>query len=243
MKNILIIGANSSITRDCIKIWSKQNNKFFFVARDIDELNKFMSQIEYNHIDFNNKYIIDLNNIEDHIEIFNRAKAYLKKIDIVFICYGTLPNQSECEKNFHLLSKEINTNATSKISIINLAIKNLDENSTIAVVTSVAGDRGRSSNYIYGACQSMVNEYISGIRQKLHGSKIRLLTIKPGLIDTKMTNHFKKNFLWTKSDVAAKKITEAVNSQKDEVYIPFYWYFIMKVIKIIPTKIFKRLKF
>ena len=237
MKNILIIGANSSITRDCIKIWSKQNNKFFFVARDIVELNKFMSQIEYNHIDFNNKYILDLNNIEDHIEIFNRAKAYLKKIDIVFICYGTLPNQSECEKIFIYYQKK------SKISIINLAIKNLDENSTIAVVTSVAGDRGRSSNYIYGACQSMVNEYISGIRQKLHGSKIRLLTIKPGLIDTKMTNHFKKNFLWTKSDVAAKKITKAVNSRKDEVYIPFYWNFIMKVIKIIPTKIFKRLKF
>ena len=78
---------------------------------------------------------------------------------------------------------------------------------------------------------------------KIARVKIRLLTIKPGLIDTKMTNNFKKNFLWTKSDVAAKKITEAINSRKDEVYIPFYWYLIMKVIKIIPVKIFKRLKF
>ena len=111
---------------------------------------------------------------------------------------------------------------------------------TIAVISSVAGDRGRASNYVYGSAKAMITSFTSGLRQRLHKSNVTIVTIKPGFVDTPMTASFKKGLLWVKPAAVAVKIVQAIDTRKDEVYAPGFWWAIMIVIKAIPTIVFKK---
>ena len=112
---------------------------------------------------------------------------------------------------------------------------------TLAVIGSVAGDRGRKSNYCYGAAKGAVDSFLSGLRAELLSSNVNVLNIKPGFVDTPMTSEFKKGFLWRSADFVAGDIDKAVVKGKSVVYTPWFWRFIMLIIKCIPEVIFKRL--
>jgi short-subunit dehydrogenase len=112
---------------------------------------------------------------------------------------------------------------------------------TIAVISSVAGDRGRQSNYVYGAAKGMVTRFLQGLRNRLAKRGVQVLTIKPGFVDTPMTAAFKKGALWAQPDAVARGIVAAVDAGKDEVYLPGFWRLIMAIIRHIPEPIFKRL--
>jgi short-subunit dehydrogenase len=113
---------------------------------------------------------------------------------------------------------------------------------TIAIISSIAGERGRASNYVYGSAKAMVTTFASGLRQRLHKFNVDVVTIKPGLIDTPMTASFKKGFLWKKPAFAAVKIVRAIDRRKNEVYVPAFWWLVMMVIKVIPNSIYNKLK-
>ena len=114
---------------------------------------------------------------------------------------------------------------------------------TIAVISSVAGERGRASNYVYGSSKALVTTFASGLRQRLDKFNVKVLTIKLGSVDTPMTSKFKKGLLWSTPQNVAKKIVQSIDSGKDEVYLPGFWYLIFLVIKSIPNSIFKKLHF
>ena len=165
-------------------------------------------------------------------------------IDKVLICYGTLPNQKECEISVAATMEEIFTNSLSKISLLT-KLSNLMEKENrgkILVVSSVAGDRGRRSNYIYGSSIAMLNTFISGLRQRLDKSGISLITIKPGYVDTPMTASFNKNIIWSDADFIGKKIASISEKNKPIVYLPSFWWAIMLFIKSIPENLYKKLK-
>ncbi len=113
---------------------------------------------------------------------------------------------------------------------------------TIAVIGSVAGDLGKASNYVYGSAKAAVQVFTEGLRQRLHRSNVNVLLIKPGLVDTPMTEKFQKNRLWASSGQVAADIVRAVNKQKDVVYTPGYWRFIIGGLRLIPTRLFKRVQ-
>jgi short-subunit dehydrogenase len=138
--------------------------------------------------------------------------------------------------------QEINTNALSTIALLTEIANRFQvkKNGTIAVISSVAGDRGRASNYIYGSAKAMITTFTSGLRQRLYKSNVAIVTIKPGFVDTPMTSEFKKGLLWAKPNYVAKKIVEAIDKKKNEIYVPIFWWGIMALIKILPEKIFKR---
>jgi short-subunit dehydrogenase len=112
----------------------------------------------------------------------------------------------------------------------------------IAIISSVAGDRGRQSNYVYGSAKGMLNIFTSGLRQRLYKSGVSVLTVKPGFVDTPMTANFKKGFLWSSPSLIAKLIVAGSEKANTEIYAPKYWWLIMFVIKIIPTNIFIKFK-
>jgi short-subunit dehydrogenase len=112
----------------------------------------------------------------------------------------------------------------------------------IAVISSVAGDRGRASNYVYGSTKAMITAFTSGLRQRLYKSNVAVVTIKPGFVDTPMTASFKKGLLWAKPAAVAAMIVRAIDKRKDEVYVPPFWQAAMIVIKMIPTIFFKKIK-
>ena len=109
------------------------------------------------------------------------------------------------------------------------------------IFSSVAGDRGRASNYVYGSAKAMVTAFTSGLRQRLHKSNVAVVTIKPGFVDTPMTAGFKKGLLWVKPESVAKKISRAIDHREGEDYAPTFWWLIMLVIKFIPENLFKKL--
>jgi hypothetical protein len=106
----------------------------------------------------------------------------------------------------------------------------------------VAGDRGRQSNYVYGAAKSMVSTFLQGLRNRLNGRGVHVLDIKPGFVDTPMTAEFKKGALWATPDQVAKAIVRAIKKRQNTLYTPFFWAGIMWIIRMIPEFIFKKLK-
>ncbi len=243
MTKILIIGVTSAIAEHCSRIWAARGDTLFLVARNQERLQTIAADLKVRGASNIGTYCMDLNNIEGHQAMLDRVEETLSGIDIVLIAHGTLSNQAACQQSVTETLSEIQTNALSTISLLTLIANRFEANQagTIAVISSVAGDRGRGSNYVYGSAKAMVTTFTSGLRQRLYKSQVALVTIKPGFVDTPMTADFQKGLLWTKPATVAAKIAKAIDLRKDEVYVPSFWWGIMLVIKAIPESIFKKL--
>lgn len=243
MKKILIIGATSSIAEHCARLWVARGDSLFIVARDAERLEVIAADLKLRGDTDVLSHCMDMNNLEEHGAMLDTAEFKLNGIDTVLIAYGTLPNQNICEQDVAKTIEEIKTNALSIIALLTLLANRFEEKraGTIAIISSVAGDRGRASNYVYGSAKSMVTTFTSGLRQRLHKSNVNVVTIKPGFVDTPMTKGIKKGLLWAKPNVVSKKIIEAIDSQRKVVYVPGFWFVIMMIIKIIPEIIFVKI--
>jgi decaprenylphospho-beta-D-erythro-pentofuranosid-2-ulose 2-reductase len=243
VKKILIIGATSAIAEATARIWAQRGDELFLVARNQERLNVIAEDLKVRGSSGVNSYCMDANNFEEHLPMLDKAFGMLGKIDIVLIAHGTLSNQKECEQSVELTMQEIKTNALSAIALLTHLANRFEKQGagTIAVISSVAGDRGRASNYVYGSSKAMVTSFTSGLRQRLYKSGVSVVTIKPGFVDTPMTAEFKKGLLWTKPEAIAKNIINAVDKNKNEVYAPNFWIVIMSVIKIIPQYVFNKI--
>src|SRR5690606_11893908 len=160
----------------------------------------------------------------------------------VLIAHGTLPDQERIQDSVEDTLREIQTNALSYISLLTLLAKFFEQqHGCIAVISSVAGDRGRRSNYVYGTAKGAVSLFTSGLRVRLNKAGVSVVTIKPGFVDTPMTAHLKKNPLYAKPNKVGKRIYTAMLKGEDIVYVPWFWRYIMLVIGHIPARLFKRL--
>lgn len=195
MKNILVIGATSAIAQAFVRSMAVGDNRLVLVARDIDKLNAVKNNIRIKNDVNIATFVLDVNHHDKIDDMLNSAKSFLDHINIILIAHGTLPNQEKCNSNINLARQEFNTNATSTILLCQ-KIGNLLEkqkSGLLAVITSVAGDRGRQSNYIYGSAKGAVNIFLQGLRNRLTKSDVSVLTVKPGFVDTPMTAHLSKN--------------------------------------------------
>ncbi len=246
MKNIIIFGANSAIAKECVNLWSGKNN-FYLIVRDKTKFDKFAAKLKIKNHGFVKIIEADLSNFNLHSQIWTQIinDKDIKKIDVLFLAQGKLENQITIQDNFNLIHENIKINVLSVISIITLATKTFEKQreGTIAVISSIAGDKGRSSNYIYGSSKAMLSCFLSGLRQRFSKSNVNILTIKPGIINTPMTKDLKKSFLSTSPKNAAKLIVKSIDKKKNVIYVPFFWFFIILIIKLIPEKIFKKLSF
>jgi short-subunit dehydrogenase len=243
-KKILIIGATSTIAKHCSKIWAQREDQLYLVARNEERLKTITADLKLLGAKEVFGHRMDLNDIEHHAEMLDTAVEAMGGIDTVLIAHGTLPNQKACEQSMEKALAEIKTNAISTISLLT-HIANIFEvkrAGTIAVISSVAGDRGRASNYVYGSAKAMVTAFTSGLRQRLHKSNVAVITIKAGLVDTPMTAAFKKGMIWAKPATVAAMIVHAVDKKKNEVYVPAFWWLVMLIIRLLPSSIFKRTK-
>ena len=243
-KKILIVGATSAIAEHCSKIWSKRGDELYLVARNKERLKNIVADLKGCSSSQIHHYQMDLNDLRGQAVMLDAAQAKMGSIDIVFIAHGKLSNQKICEQSVELTLEEIKTNALSTISLLTQVANRFETNRSgvIAVISSIAGDKGRASNYVYGSAKAMVTTFASGLRQRLYKSNVAVITIKPGFVDTPMTASFKKGFLWTKPGPIAEKIVQAIDKKKDEVYVPAFWWAVMLIIKIIPISLFKILK-
>ena len=242
---VLIIGATSAIAKATARIYAQQNCSLHLIARNGEQLEALRSDLLVRGAKTANSSVLDLNKFAEHGKLLGAAIEELGGVDIALICHGSLPDQEKVEISFKQAQKEINTNGLSVISLLTeLAPTFIEQHGgTLAVISSVAGDRGRQPNFVYGAAKSLVSTYLQGLRGKLLTHNVHVIDIRPGLVDSPMTAQFPKGPLWASPEQVAQKIVKSIQRGSHTVYAPGYWRAIMFGVRIIPDFIFKQLKF
>jgi len=243
MKNMLILGASSAIAEKLAQAYAKQGHRLYLVARSQERLNHIADDLKVRGAGEVTALATDLSDTSGHGALVSAAVNKLGRLDLVLVAYGSLGDQAACEASAAETLAELNTNCISVISLLTLLATAMERQASgcLAVLSSVAGDRGRQSNYVYGTAKGALSIFLQGLRNRLDRHGVHVLTIKPGFVDTPMTRDFKKGLLWVGPETIARGIVRAINKRKDVVYLPFFWRYIMLLIRLIPERIFKRM--
>lgn len=245
MKKVLIFGANSAIAGACARIWAGQGAAFYLVARDPGKLHALAADLAARGAAAAHELQADANDIPGHATAVEAAARTLGGIDIVLIAHGSLPDQAACEADPAVMAREFATNAVSVVSIMTVAANVLEtqRSGAIGVISSVAGDRGRPSNYVYGSAKAAVSTFAEGLRARLFRAGVSVTDIRPGFVATPMTQGLNLPPLLVAQPAAvARRITAGIERRADVVYVPAFWALIMLLIRCIPGALFKRLK-
>jgi len=243
MKRILVIGATSAIAEACARQWAVRGEALAVAGRSLDRTNVIAADLKIRGASGSHALHLDVLDASRYEAVVQQAVAALGGLDIVLMAHGVLPDQAACEADPGLMRESFEVNALSVLALGTLLANVLAKqgHGTLAVIGSVAGDRGRASNYVYGAAKATVAVFLQGLRQRLARHGVQVLTIKPGFVDTPMTQAFSKGILWAQPDKVARDIVRAVDHGKDVLYTPAFWRFVMLVIRAVPERIFKRL--
>ncbi|MGB4782662.1 SDR family oxidoreductase [Candidatus Methylomirabilis sp.] len=240
---MLIIGATSEIAYETGKLFAAERAWLFLVGRHPEKLAAVADDLQVRGAGRVEIFSLDLTELDRHQELLAKATEALGGLDAVLIAHGTLPNQRACEQSVPDTMKEFATNCLSVISLVTLLANYCEQQryGSIAVITSVAGDRGRRSNYVYGAAKGAVDLFLQGVRSRLANAGVSVITIKPGFVDTPMTAALPKNALFASAHAVGKGIYKAMLRPKDVVYLPWFWRWIMAIVKVVPESLFKRM--
>ena len=244
MKRVLIIGASSAIAAACARCWAAQGSEFFLVARDAEKLEQTAADLRAVGAAAVNCHRMEANDVAAHGAMLEHCLAALPQIDIALIAHGTLPDQQRCEQEVDTALREFANNATSTIALLTLLANQFDRQrgGCLAVISSVAGDRGRPSNYLYGTAKAAVSTFCEGLRARLAKVGVAVVTIKPGFVDTPMTRGLPlPAALVATPQQVARRIVAGLERGASVVYAPAFWWLIMLVIRSIPQPVFKRL--
>ncbi|HEY3697828.1 MAG TPA: SDR family oxidoreductase [Spongiibacteraceae bacterium] len=242
-QHIVIIGATSAIAEACARRWAERPAQFFLVARNSVRLEQIKSDLQARGASADS-YLLDANDLSAHAAMVGAANQTLGRIDIVLVAHGTLADQKACEQSAANAVAEIGTNGTSAISLLTHFANVLEaqRSGTLAVISSVAGERGRPSNYVYGAAKAMVTAFCEGLRARLFKIGVHVLVIKPGFVATPMTAGMNLPAALTATpEVVAIDIDNAIRRKRDVLFTPWFWRWIMLIIRLIPSAIFKKL--
>jgi decaprenylphospho-beta-D-erythro-pentofuranosid-2-ulose 2-reductase len=243
MRKILIVGATSAMAEACARLWAQRGDRLYLAARNEAQLKSVADDLKARGASHVGYKIFDANQFDQHGALLAAATQFMDGLDTVLIAHGTLSDQERAQTDVAYALGEISTNGTSVVSLMSLAGEQLAKQGkgAIAVISSVAGDRGRQSNYVYGSAKALVSAFASGQRQRLSKQGVNVITIKPGFVDTPMTAHLKKGALWAKPDQVARDISNAIDKGRSIVYTPGFWRFIMLIIKHIPEFVFVKI--
>ena len=256
--NIVIIGANSAIAKATARLYAEEGAGLFLIGRDGDRLQQLAADLRVRGASAVHNLQLDLAETGRHARALEQAAEALPRIDAVLICYGDLPDQDQVALDSEAAQDALTVNGTSQVSLLSAAARTLaaqaeasqsdrDANglsfpAVIAAVTSVAGDRGRQTNYVYGAAKALVSTYLQGLRGRMLPYNVHVVDIRPGLVDSPMTAHLEKGPLWSSPQQVARCIQRGIAKRRYTVYAPGYWRLIMFIIRCIPESLFKRLK-
>jgi decaprenylphospho-beta-D-erythro-pentofuranosid-2-ulose 2-reductase len=243
MKKVLIVGATSAIAEATARIFAERGDALFLVGRNTTALENIATDLRVRGAKEVGVHTMDANELAAHEPMLDRAEDLLGGLDTVLIAYGTLSDQKACERSATLTVQEIGNNGVSVTALLTHIANRFEQRraGSIAVISSVAGDRGRQSNYVYGSAKALVTAFLSGLRQRLYKAGVAVITIEPGFVDTPMTAAFRKGLLWAKPQQVATGIVRAIDRSAAVVYLPGFWRLIMLVIRLIPERLFERL--
>lgn len=242
-KSILLVGATSSIARALASAMAQDGLALHLAARDGFEVERIAQDLMIRYQVQVSWSVIDAENYSQHQELINQVVHNLGSLDGAIVSLGELGNQQEAQADFAKAQKIIESNYTGVASILTHVANHLEtqKKGFIIGISSVAGDRGRQSNYIYGSAKGALSLFLQGLRNRLVKSNVHVMTVKPGFVDTKMTFGMSGLFLVATPEDIANGIMKALNNKKNIVYLPWFWWGIMTIIKSIPENIFKKM--
>ena len=244
MKRVLIIGATSAIATACARLWAVQGSEFFLVARNAEKLQQTAADLQGRGAKNVTLHEMDATDSQAHPAMLSSCMAALGQIDIALIAHGTLPDQKACEQDVNIALQELANNSTSVIALLTILANQFEIQrcGTLSVISSVAGDRGRPSNYLYGTAKAAVSTFCEGLRARMFKVGVHVMTIKPGFVDTPMTKGLPlPGPLVAKPEQVAQRIVAGIERKANILYTPGFWALIMLIIRSIPNPIFKRL--
>ncbi len=244
-KRIVIIGATSAIAEHCARLWlAKQQAELTLLGRDARRIERVATDLKVrspqSEIRVAQAEFLD----PEAINATVRDIVKSGRVDIVLIAHGSLPDQPECQNELLSCRDALEINGISPVLYAEAFAKEMEKSNhgTIALIGSVAGDRGRKSNYVYGAAKGLVTRYAQGLQHRFASSGVKVVLIKPGPTATPMTVHLKgKGAKLAPVEGVAKQIVEGVESGKPAIYAPGKWWLIMMVIRHLPSIVFNKL--
>jgi short-subunit dehydrogenase len=245
-KRVVIIGATSSIAEHCARLWVSENAvDLILVGRDFDKTELVAADLRVRSPESNAKSIAaDFVNpaaIKELVDGFYRDGV----VDLVLIAHGSLPDQQLCQADLNLCQDAITVNGLSPVLFAEAFAGHMQVNNTgtLAIIGSVAGERGRKSNYVYGAAKGLLTRYVQGLQHRLAHTLVKVVLIKPGPTDTPMTAHLKQQGAkLARPESVANGIVQGIKQGKAVIYVPGKWALIMMIIRHLPAVIFNRLE-
>lgn len=242
MKTVLLLGATSDIGQALAEKFATEGYGLLLAGRNMDHLQDIRNDLKIRHEIAAQCYHFEALDYSSHAEFY----AQLPGTPDVTICiFGYLGSQEKAETDWQECEQILDVNYKAAVSILNVVASSYEQQGSgvIVGISSVAGDRGRQSNYFYGSAKAGFTAYLAGLRNRLFKSHVHVLTVKPGFVNTKMTEGLDlPGPLTAEPRQVASATYKAVNKKKNTIYVLGVWWFIMTIIKLIPEVVFKRLK-
>ncbi len=243
ISNVLVLGATSAIAAATCRLLAVPSTRFVLVARSRTKLEAVAADLRTRGAGAVSIVALDLNETAAHPELMAHSVAALGSIDLALIAHGILGDQQQAEAGYREAEAVLQTNLLSTVSAVTWLANYFEarKQGCLAVISSVAGDRGRKSNYVYGASKGALNIFLEGVRNRVDRHGVQVLTIKPGFVATPMTAHLPQGPLFARPAVIGRGILRAIEQRRDVVYLPGFWAPIMWIIRSIPERIFKKM--
>jgi len=241
MSYLLILGAKSDIAKAVAKEYAQNGYDLYLAARNVDELEPFSNDIKIRYEKEAKRVTFDALDFESHQSFYESLDP--KPLGVIS-AIGYLGVQEKAQNDFKEAQKIIETNYTGCVSILNIIANDYEQHKKgfIIGISSVAGDRGRKSNYIYGSAKAAFSAYLSGLRNRLNDANVQVLTVKPGFVNTQMTKGMDlPEKLTAQPEEVAQDIYTDQQKGKDVIYTKWKWKWVMMIIKLIPEFIFKKM--
>jgi len=242
MSTVLILGATSDIGAAIAKKFASEKYNVQLAARNAEYLKPLQSDLQIRYGIQSFIYSFDAGKFETHQPFYNSLST---KPDVTVYVIGYMNENEKVINDWNESHRTINANYTGAVSILNIIAADYAKkgSGTIVGISSVAGNRGRQSNYIYGSAKAAFTAYLSGLRNKMYHSNVHVLTVLPGFVYTKMTEHLTlPKPLTAKPEQVANAVYNGVIKKKNILYVKWFWRWIMRIITSIPEGMFKKRK-
>jgi len=239
MRRVLILGATSAIAQEIGRAFARRGASLFLVGRNPERLQAVAEDLRTRGAAAVETEVLDLDDRSRHAELLEHADP----LEVVVLAHGVLGDPGQTGREPGAAERVLETNLVGPVSLLTLAAQRMEARQAgcIVALSSVSGDRGRGKNAVYGASKAGLTAFLSGLRNRLFRSGVRVVTVKPGLVDTPMTAHLPRSPLFASPARVASDVVRAVEHGGDVVYSPWWWRWVMLVIRLIPERVFKRL--
>ena len=241
--NIFLVGANSGIARSCLDLWAPSGARVYLVARDPQRLEETVSRFQEMGGELAGSEILDLSQPGQGAAMIERGYNALGSVDCFYLAAGVLPRNQDMERSPEKVQAVLQTNFTVPAELLLRAANRIEEqgHGCLAALSSVAGDIGRGSNYVYGSSKAGLSAFMEGLDARFAGTPIKVLDIRPGPVRTPMVAHLQWGLFFAKPEPVARRIVNAINKGKrGRLYVPAYWRCIMSILRHLPSALRRR---